>query len=210
MSTTNEAIYKLKRENILYRWGLTTEELTSIVDANPSLRGMMMGYVAEYKLRKMYFEDQRISALVKDDDHDRKNKGDIRFNYRGRSFRLECKSLQTNTIKNINHIFNATYQCDASDSRIVRFSDGSEVKTTCLLVGEVDIVAINLFALDETWRFAFVLNQNLPRSRHKKYSMLQQRELIASSIKIAYPLLPPYSDSPFELLDHLIDASSPQ
>lgn len=67
-----ENIEKLKRENILYRWGLTTDELTQIVDNNPSLRGMMLGYVAEYKLRKMYFEDPRVSALIKDDDHDRK------------------------------------------------------------------------------------------------------------------------------------------
>lgn len=202
-----ENIEKLKRENILYRWGLTTDELTQIVDNNPSLRGMMLGYVAEYKLRKMYFEDPRVSALIKDDDHDRKNKGDIRFNYRGRSFRLECKSLQTNTIRETAQGFSATFQCDASDSRIVRFSDGSEIKTTCLLAGEVDLIAVNLFTLDETWRFAFILNRDLPRSRYKKYSPLQQNELIAASVKIAYPLTDPYTDTPFILLDRLINGA---
>ena len=199
---------QLKRENILHRWGLTAEELTQIVDANPSMRGLMMGYVAEYKLRRMYFEDERITALIKDDDHDRKSKGDIRINYRGASFRVECKSLQTNLIKKHETGFAATYQCDASDSRIVRFSDGSEVKTTCLLTGEFDIVAVNLFALEEEWRFAFALNRDLPRSRYRKYSDLQQRELIASSIKIAYPLEPPYVNDPFVLLDRLLDDAS--
>ena len=199
---------QLKRENILHRWGLTAEELTQIVDANPSMRGLMMGYVAEYKLRRMYFEDARITALIKDDDHDRKSKGDIRINYRGASFRVECKSLQTNLIKKHETGFAATYQCDASDSRIVRFSDGSEVKTTCLLTGEFDIVAVNLFALEEEWRFAFALNRDLPRSRYRKYSDLQQRELIASSIKIAYPLEPPYVNDPFVLLDRLLDDAS--
>ena len=208
MNLSEAQLLQLKRENILHRWGLTAEELTQIVDANPSMRGLMMGYVAEYKLRRMYFEDERITALIKDDDHDRKSKGDIRINYRGASFRIECKSLQTNLSKKNEAGFAATYQCDASDSRIVRFSDGSEVKTTCLLTGEFDIVAVNLFALAEEWRFAFALNRDLPRSRYRKYSDLQQRELIASSIKIAYPLESPYVDDPFVLLDRLLDHSS--
>jgi hypothetical protein len=202
---SDQNIEKLKRENLLFRWGLTVAELTTIVDANPSMRGLMLGYVAEYKLKKMYFEDARISALIKDDDHDRKSKGDIRFNYRGKSFRVESKSLQTNSIRKTDEGFSATFQCDASDSRLVRFSDGSEVKTTCLLIGEFDIVAVNLFALEEEWRFAFALNRDLPRSRFKKYSELQQRELLSSSIKINYPIQSPFVDNPFILLDRLID-----
>ncbi len=198
-------IEKLKRENILYRWGLNVKELTKIVDTNPSMRGLMLGYVAEYKLRKMYFENKKISALVKDDDHDRKNKGDIRFNYRSISFRIESKSLQTNLIRKTDDGFKATYQCDASDSRIVRFSDGSELKTTCLLVGEFDIVAVNMFALEEKWRFAFALNEDLPRSKYKNYSPLQQKELLSSSMPITWPLIPPYVENPFELLDRLVN-----
>ena len=50
--TQKKRIQVLKRENILYRWGLTAKGLTSIVDANPSMRGLMLGYVAEYKLKK--------------------------------------------------------------------------------------------------------------------------------------------------------------
>lgn len=207
MTEQEERLRKLKQENLLYRWGLTVRELTEIVDANPSMRGLMLGYVAEYKLRKMYFADPRITALVKDDDHDRKSKGDIRFNYRGRSFRVECKSLQTNTIRKVDEGFVASYQCDASDSRIVRFSDGTSVKTTCLLVGEFDLVAVNLFALEERWRFAFALNRDLPRSRFHKYTPLQQKELIASSIKITWPLKPPYEADPFVLLDRLLDGA---
>jgi hypothetical protein len=205
--TQKKRIQVLKRENILYRWGLTAKELTSIVDANPSMRGLMLGYVAEYKLKKMYFENKRISALVKDDDHDRKSKGDIRFAYRGRTFRVECKSLQSNLIQKTPGGYKAIYQCDASDSRTVRFSDGSEVKTTCLLIGEFDIVAVNLFSLQEKWRFAFALNEALPRSKFKKYTPLQQRELLASSMPITWPLKPPYQKDPFVLLDRLIDGS---
>ena len=167
----------------------------------------MMGYVAEYKLRKMYFEDPRITALIKDDDHDRKSKGDIRFIYRGKSFRVESKSLQTKTVKPTNDGFSASFQCDASDCRTVQFSDGTEIKTTCLIAGEFDIVAVNLFALEEDWRFGFALNKDLPRSRYKKYNPFQQSQLIASMIKITYPLQPPFVADPFLLLDRLTDGA---
>lgn len=203
----DEKLEQLKRENILYRWQLTVEELTQIVDENPSMRGLMLGYVAEYKLKKMYFEDSRITALIKDDDHDRKNKGDIRFIYRGQNFRVESKSLQSKTIRQTEEGFRASFQCDASDCRTVHFSDGTEIKTTCLLAGEFDIVAVNLFALEEEWRFAFALNKDLPRSKYRKYTPFQQSQLIASLIKITYPLESPFVNDPFLLLDRLIDGA---
>ncbi|HRO43525.1 MAG TPA: hypothetical protein PL009_11875 [Flavipsychrobacter sp.] len=198
---------KLKKENILYRWQLTQEELTGIVDSNPSMRGLMLGYVAEYKLKKLHFENAKISALIKDDDHDRKSKGDVRFIYKGKSFLVESKSLQTKTVKKTNEGFTASFQCDASDCRTVQFSDGSEVRTTCLLAGEFDIVAVNLFAMEEEWKFAFALNKDLPKTKYPKYSAFQQQQLIASLIKIQYPLQPPFVDDPYLLLDQLIDGA---
>jgi len=66
----------MERETILQRWGITAAELTEIVAANPSMRGLMVGYVAEYKLRKMFFEsDTRVENLTKYDDHDRGEAG---------------------------------------------------------------------------------------------------------------------------------------
>lgn len=49
-------------DTILERWNLTAEELTQIVDSNPSLRGFMLGYVGEFQLRKIWFSDERISG----------------------------------------------------------------------------------------------------------------------------------------------------
>ena len=40
-------------DTVLDRWELTAEELTAVVDENPSLRGMLLGYVAEQKLAKL-------------------------------------------------------------------------------------------------------------------------------------------------------------
>jgi len=46
-----------QHQSILKRWGLTAQELTEIIQENPSMRGLMLGYIAEYKLRKMHFSD---------------------------------------------------------------------------------------------------------------------------------------------------------
>lgn len=63
---------------ILERWGITAEELTVARDENPSLRGMLLGYVAEYKLRRLWFTDRPdVTHFVKPDDHNRKEKGDL-------------------------------------------------------------------------------------------------------------------------------------
>jgi hypothetical protein len=198
---------ELKRQNILFRWGLTVEELTTIVDANPSMRGLMMGYVAEYKLRKLFFENERFTSVMKDDDHDRKSKGDLRVVYRGKLFRIECKSLQSNSIRTDGATTKATFQCDASDKRTVRFRDGSEIQTTCLLRGEFDIVAVNMFVIHEEWLFAFAKNSDLPSSSFRKYTDLQQQELLASSVKITYPLQAPFRENPYDLLDQIIDGA---
>lgn len=192
--------------SILDRWGLTVDDLTKIVDANPSLRGMMLGYVAEYVLHKRHFIDPRLSGLGKDDDHDRTRKGDLRFEYRGKTFRIECKSLQSTLIKNLGGgKFSGIYQCDASDRRPVKFGNRSTVETTCLLVGEFNIVAINLFAFTNEWRFAFALNKDLPRSTFRKYTPYQQKRLLASSMPITWPVQWPYVLDPFPLLDLVVD-----
>src|SRR5438046_3170270 len=80
--------------SILTRWSLTEDELTELVDQNPSLRGILLGYAAEMKLRKAWFSGKGISVR-KDDDHDRKHKGDLVIRYKRENFRVESKSLQT-------------------------------------------------------------------------------------------------------------------
>jgi hypothetical protein len=89
-----------KKKNILKRWDITIEELTAAIDDNPSLRGMLHGYVAEHHLRKMWFTNRDdVTLIVKQDDHDRKKKGDLIVTYKGRAFKVESKSLQTNSIR---------------------------------------------------------------------------------------------------------------
>ncbi len=191
-----------ERESILKKWQLTEEELAEIILSNPSMRGLMLGYIAEYKLRKMHFSAPCFENVRKKDDHDRTGKGDLRVTYRGAEFKIECKSLQTNSIRKTDKGCEGKYQCDASDRRTIKVGSRS-VETTCLLVGEFDIVAVNLFALEQKWRFAFALNEDLPRSRYLKYPPSIRRKLLATLMPISWPLVPPYTESPMPLLERL-------
>ncbi|HEU5121690.1 MAG TPA: hypothetical protein VFT59_02500, partial [Candidatus Saccharimonadales bacterium] len=55
---------------------ITPHELTQLINENPSLRGIMLGYVAEYKLKKLLETHPGISESRKYDDHDRTQKSD--------------------------------------------------------------------------------------------------------------------------------------
>ncbi len=191
-------------DSILSRWGLSVSELTKIIDENPSLRGILSGYVAEFQLRKLWFSDDRVTNVIKYDDHDRKSKNDLSITYKGYAFTIEVKSLQTSSIKRVEDtLFVGKFQCDASDRRKVMLPDGSQLETTCLLVDEFDLLAINLFGFTGKWDFGFALNTDLPRSSYRNYSPEQRKYLLASMPKISWPLQPPFSNDPFILLDKL-------
>lgn len=189
---------------ILERWGLSARELTQIVDGNPSLRGFMIGYVGEFQLRKIWFSGDRTSNVRKSDDHDRQQKNDLTITYKGHDVTFEVKSLQTLSIKREGETCIGSFQCDASDSRAIPLPNGEQVKTTCLMVGEFDILAVNLFAFHEQWDFAFALNRDLPRSTYRGYTIQQQKYLLATSMKVTWPVQPPFVTDPFILLDRLV------
>lgn len=196
-------------EDILRKWKLTAEELTAIVDENPSLRGFMLGYVAEHKARSFLEKLPNVSGLRKPDDHDRRggSKNDIVAIYKGREVSFEVKSLQTNSIQydSESGVYKGRAQVDASDRRTVSFPDGTELQTTCLLVGQFDILVLNLFQFRQEWDFAFVLNRDLPRSKYRKYTPYQKEHLLATTVNVTLPLQPPYTSDLIELLDMLVD-----
>lgn len=193
------------KPSILQRWGITEAQLTELVDQNPSLRGIMLGYVAEKKFHDTFLEHPAITEKGKDDDHDRKKKGDRRIIYKGKTLTIEVKSLQTAMVKQLGpDQWVGKSQVDGSDRRIVKFRDGSELNTTLLLRGEFDLLAVNCFAFGEKWRFVFAKNKDLPTSNFKKYTEEQRKQLIASLVPITWPPQPPFSDNPFSLLDELV------
>src|SRR5260370_3809984 len=94
-----------KKQNILRRWDITVDELTDAIDGNPSLRGMLFGYVAEHHLRKLWFIGRpHVTHYIKYDDHDRKKKGDLVVTYKGQPLKVESKSLQTNSIQRVGKV----------------------------------------------------------------------------------------------------------
>jgi hypothetical protein len=123
--------------DILEHWQITQEELDAIVQANPSLRGMLFGYVSEYMLRKTWFTDARFQDVRKEDDHDRRQKGDLWFTYKSVRLSLEVQILQTNSVRGLSGVYTGKFQCDASDRRKVVLPDGVSLQTTCLLMGSL-------------------------------------------------------------------------
>ena len=84
-----------RADTILDEWEVTAEELTVVLRENPSLKGMVFGYVAELKLKEAIMRLDDVTYQTKFDDHDRKKKGDLFIIYRGAAFHIESKSLQT-------------------------------------------------------------------------------------------------------------------
>lgn len=201
--------FLLEDENILERLEITLQDLEQLIDANPSLRGFIIGYLAESKLTKFFAFDRRITALNKFDDHDRANKHDLVITYKGNDYTLEVKSLQTNTVRLCegkwfeNAELEAKFQCDASDRRTITLPDGDSVTTTCLRFGDFDILAVNLYAFGKGWKFGFALNRDLPHSTYRKYPAEAQKQLIKSLIPISHPLQTPFVEDPFILLEQL-------
>ncbi|MBR6051485.1 MAG: restriction endonuclease [Clostridia bacterium] len=195
-------------KSILNRWQISDEELTHIMDENPSLRGFIFGYVSEYKARKFFDGHRGISDIKKYDDHDRKSKGDISFVYRGREFKIEAKSLQTNSVSSgEDGIWKGKFQCDASDKRTIHLPNGHTVSTTCLAVGEFDIVAVSCYAFGNTWKFAFAKNKDLPHPNERARNVPAEDRgyLIKSLIDITWPLESPFTEDVYKLLDEIVE-----
>lgn len=197
-----------QEETLFRRWKLTENELTIIVDSNPSLMGMMLGYVAEYKLIQLLRAHESVKSIIKPDDHDRRKgrKNDLSLEYKGHIFTFEVKSLQTNSIQfdNANKTYTGKVQVDASDRRSVTFPNGSVIDTTCLLIDGFDILAVNLFQFRKRWDFGFIRNRDLPRTKYKKYTKYQRKHLLATTVHVSWPLPTSFTDSPFDLMDEII------
>ena len=162
---------------ILEDWNITLDDLNAVLSDRPSVRGILIGFLSEYKLQRGVFSDARIHHLVRYDDHDRTRPADFSFNYQGRTATVEVKSLQTNSVRNLNGGFDGRCQVDASDKRPVTFPDGSTLSTTCLLAGRFDFL--------QRWEFAFIHNADLPRSRHRPYTEYQREHLLATNVQSA-------------------------
>jgi hypothetical protein len=194
-------------------WDLSYDEINELLTDNPSLRSFVMGYAAEVKCKRMFFQDAPgVSNVIKYDDHDRLKKGDIAFDYRDYTLTVEVKSLQSNSLRPQKRtgLVVPKFQCDASDSRTVHFTDGSSMVTTSLLVGQFDLLAVNLHALHHDWVFAFADNRDLPtvslnRGAVGRYSDHQMVSLLQGTMTMPNPVAEPYYSDPWPILDRIVE-----
>ena len=82
--------------------------------------------------------------------------------------------------------------------------NGRKIETTCLVVGEFDLLAVNLFQFEREWRFAFATNADLPGSRFSKYTPTERKYLLATLVEVTWPVKPPFQREPFKLLDEIV------
>ncbi len=191
---------------ILDEWDITADQLTQLLAENPSLRGMLLGYVAELKLRELIISFPEVSFTMKFDDHDRKRKGDLYVIYHGKAFDVESKSLQTATVQwdDDKKRWRGKAQVDASDRRQIEMPDGRMLNTTLLRKGEFDILAVNCYAFAGKWDFVFARNSDLPMSRWRGYSQVHREQLITSLVPVTFPPEPPFYGDLRVLLDEMI------
>ena len=194
---------------ILEQWGVTLDEINDILAERPSVRGILLGFIAEYKLAQIWFSnDPRVDSLERYKNHDRTRADDLGFRYKGVLVSVQVKSLQSSSVLKTKTGYKGTFQCDASDRRLVRLPNGESVETTCLLVGGFDLLAVNLFEFGQEWRFAFAKNSDLPRTTSSKYTPEQREFLLATSVRMTWPLQPPFYEDPFTVLDMIVAEKS--
>lgn len=181
-----------------HRW-IENEALMQLLKENPSLRGMTYGYVAEAAFIN-FLERLGINEHFKPDDH-KKTKSDRTFNMGGKQYTVQLKSLQTNSIKELEPgRFKAKVQNDASDARRIKLPNGKRIVTTCYLAGEYDVLGVSLQPFTGGWRFAFKKNKELKRTTSNKYAPYAQKFLLATLEDISFLLSPDWTEDLLSLL----------
>lgn len=168
--------------------------LVQLVKEKPSLRGMVLGNLAELLFEQHVPRNYPAIAaadIIGHDDHDRAvNKSDRTITFRGRKYTIQVKSVQTGSIKREVAVKRlcATVQNDGSDMRKVVFANGSDVTTTCYLRGQYDILAVPLFPFTGTDAFAYKKNEDCRLTQDGRYTDYQRRQLLATTEIITWPL----------------------
>lgn len=167
-------------------------DLISAIKRAPSLRGMILGYIAEEMFEKHLRSDiSAIDEIHKHDDHNREeNKSDRSVDYKGRRYTIQLKSIQTNSIafSTSANCLVADVQNDASDRRNIRLPNENTVHTTCYKRGEYDILAVPLFPFTLKWEFAYKLNKHCRTCTSKLYEADDLQYLLSTMEKIQWPL----------------------
>lgn len=193
------------RRKTIESWGLSLDELITLIAENPHVYSPVSGFHAEYKCRQLHLERDEISDVIKPSGYDRKEKGDFVFTYRDELIRLEVKSLDGPSVlqRAGDDSWQGTFQCNASDAREVALPNGHRVSTNCIVAGGWDVIAVNLYDFGRKWRFAFARQADLPRAS-EHYNKEDRKYLLASVMTIALPLPKPFTFDFTSVLDAIV------
>jgi hypothetical protein len=180
-------------------------DLVNAIKRAPSLRGMILGYIAEEMFEQHVLQKMKdIDGIRKHDNHDRiNNKSDREFVFDGRLYSVQLKSIQTNSIvwRSDEQRLTADVQNDGSDRRMVKLPNGRNVETTNYRIGDFDILAVPLFPFSGIWNFAYKNNSDCRMTESPRYDEETRQYLLASTEKITWPLADDWTTDLTSLFD---------
>jgi hypothetical protein len=185
------------------RWGLSADELLKIVEETPTLHDVVLGCLAERKLREMIASLPQISGVRSYVAMDFVVRGDLLITYGDEEFSLEVKSVHSSAVARDGDHCVGQLAVTGAERRVVTFTDGSQLDTALSLSHQFDLLAVNCFSFENTWCFAFILNRDLPRSTWKGHTRAQREQLIAPSVRIRWPCKAPFTTDLIPLLETL-------
>lgn len=191
-------------DQALHELDISNAELNEMINAQPSLRAVLLGHSARLKLKRLM--SSYATKVDEQDDHNRARRGSITVHYRGCEIAVRCCSVQSGSI---HHDRPASFQCDASDKRPIELPNGNVVSTTCVLTNSFDIAAVSLFALTKKWDFAFIPSskmRTLGSSSRSKLSAIDRGWLLATTHRIPFPIADPYTCNYTSLFDEIVDS----
>jgi hypothetical protein len=160
----------------------TPEEIESVIEENPFLRGYIQGYLAEVSLRKQLLLIPGITEVTKIPDSS-SEKGDLKVIYKNQVVTIEVKSICTKSVRQdvLNDTWQGTVSVKASDKKEIFLEGVGMIDTISLVKGTFDILAISCYAVSNTWDFMYITNEYLPEKSFKLPGLIKSSFVINPS-----------------------------
>lgn len=131
---------------------LTVSQLTDLLEENPSLRGMCMGYAVEYHVREQLLQEDVVNSVNKQRDHDRESKYDFLVDTIAGDIRIEVKMLRPNDIVRMSKSYSSVTHPEGIEEVIDTFD---------ILKSTFDVLAV---VNPTTFEAYYILSSDLPDS----------------------------------------------
>lgn len=173
--------------------GMDSELFNELMNKKANVAAPVLGGFAE-----LYFRDQHIdsnpniSAVNNPSDHDRSQKYDWIYQYKGHPIRVEVKSIQkgSESVEYTNmgeKVHTGNTQLKNSDPIERTLPDGTVVSPINTKKGNFDILAVCLFRFENEWVFVFAKNEDLPETTSGEIPKDYHHLFLENPIPVQYP-----------------------